>query len=115
MLDDEERRRDLDISSRILSELAEREAALDAQIEAAHTDARREVEAAEAEAARILREAQERMKAMQAEHDQRLTAETVTIREEARSKATEGTERARTQMSGRIQQAAEHVLKAVLP
>ncbi len=105
----------MDVSSRILTELAQQEAALDAQIAQAHEAARREVEAAEAEAARILREAQERMKALQAEHDQRLTAETVNIREEARSQAAEGTQHARAVMGERVAQAAEHVLKAVLP
>ena len=62
----------MDVSSRVLSELASREAALDAQIEAAREEAKREVEAAQHEAARILREAETRAQAMQAEFDQQL-------------------------------------------
>ncbi|MFD1731865.1 V-type ATPase subunit subunit G family protein [Deinococcus malanensis] len=98
-----------------MSELASREAALDAQIEAAREEARREVEAAEAEAARILRDAETRAQALQAEHDQQLAAETARIREEARSKAEGDAYATRERASARIQQAAEHILRAVLP
>ena len=69
----------MDVSSRVLSELASREAALDAQIEAAREEAGRQVQAAEAEAARILRDAQARAQAMQAEHEGQLEAETARI------------------------------------
>ncbi|WP_045234299.1 V-type ATPase subunit subunit G family protein, partial [Deinococcus pimensis] len=51
----------MDAKGRILSELASREQALDAQIEAAQAEAQRAVEAAEAEAARILRDAESRV------------------------------------------------------
>lgn len=110
-----ERRRDLDVSSRVLSELASREAALDAQIEAAREDARREVEAAEAEAARILAAAQARVQALQAEHEQQLEAETRRIREEARLRAEEDRQATRARAHTRVQQAAEYILRAVLP
>lgn len=110
-----ERRRDLDVSSRVLSELASREAALDAQIEAAREEARREVEAAEAQAARILQDAQAQVQAMQAQHDQALAAETARIREDARRQAEEGAQLTRQRAGGRVQQAAEYILRAVLP
>ena len=66
-----ERRRELDVSSRVLSELASREAALDGQIEAA--------------------------------------------REEARRQAEEGAQLTRERAGGQVQQAAEYILRAVLP
>lgn len=105
----------MDASSRVLSELASREAALDAQIEAAREEAKREVEAAEQEAARILRDAEARAQAMQAEHDGQLNTETLAIRADATAQAEGDAQVSRERASARIQQAAEHILKAVLP
>lgn len=105
----------MDVSSRVLSELASREAALDAQIEAARAEAGREVEAAEQEAARIMRDAEARVQAMQAEHEQVLTRETQRIREEAQAQAQAQAQTTREKASGRVQQAAEQLLRAVLP
>ncbi|WP_264371035.1 V-type ATPase subunit subunit G family protein [Deinococcus gobiensis] len=98
-----------------MSELASREAALDAQIEAAREEARRAVDAAEQEAARILQGAQAQVQAMQAAHEQALTAETSRIRDEARAQAEAESLSTRQKASGRVQQAAEHILRAVLP
>ncbi len=73
----------MDVSSRVLSELASREAALDAQIEAARAQAQQTVDAAEAQATSILRDAEAQVKAMQAEHEQKLSAEVKSIRDAA--------------------------------
>ncbi|MFC5847037.1 V-type ATPase subunit subunit G family protein [Deinococcus petrolearius] len=98
-----------------MSELASREAALDAQIEAAREEARRAVDAAEQQAARILRDAQTQVQAMQSAHEEALNAETARIRDEARAQAESDSLSTRQKASGRVQQAAEHILRAVLP
>ena len=110
-----ERRSDLDVSSRVLSELASREAALAAQIEAAREEAKREVEAAEQEAARILRDAEAQVQQLQAQHDESLAGETQRIRDEAKVQAQAQAAETRNRATGRVQQAAEQILRAVLP
>lgn len=105
----------MDVSSRVLGELAGREAALDAQIEAAREEAKREVEAAEQEAARILRDAEAQVQQLQVQHDQALAGETQRIRDEARAQAEAQAQATREKASGRVQQAAEQILRAVLP
>ena len=63
-LEHQEREENLDASSRVLLELAAREQALDAKIEAAHTAAQAQVQAAEVQAAQILKDAEARTQAM---------------------------------------------------
>ncbi|WP_017870300.1 V-type ATPase subunit subunit G family protein [Deinococcus wulumuqiensis] len=98
-----------------MSELASREAALDQQIEQAREEARREVAAAEQEARRIVSEAEARAGQLQAEHDRTLEAETGRIREEARAQAQAQAQDTQARAAGRVQQAAEQILRAVLP
>lgn len=105
----------MDVSSRVLSELASREAALDAQIEAARTQARQTVEAAEAQAADILRDAEAQVKAMQADHEQKLSAEMAQIREVARTQAQAQAQATRERATGKLGQAVETIMRAVLP
>lgn len=106
---------DLDVSNRVLNELASREAALDAQIEAAREEARRQIEAAEQEATRILRDAETQVATIQQEHDAKLKTETQQIRDDASRNAASEFDKTRQQTEGRLQQAAEFILKAVLP
>ncbi|TSA88072.1 V-type ATP synthase subunit H [Deinococcus detaillensis] len=105
----------MDVSSRVLSELASREQALDAQIEAARQDATREIEAAEAEAARILKEAGEQVKTLTAAREQEMAAEGVRVREEAQAQAKEEVLVAHTRSDAKMGQAVETILRAVLP
>lgn len=105
----------LDVSSQILSSIAEREIALDKQVAEARAAAQKEVEQAEQQAARILQEAQEQVRRMQAEHDEKLSAEAEAIRQEAKTKAARDSQEVRDAMEARLQQAAQHVMQAVLP
>ncbi len=114
-LDHQERRENLDASSRVLSELAAREQALDAKIEAAHTAAAQKVQAAEVQAAQILQQAEGRMQAMTAEHEQALGAEVEQIRAQAQAQATTQAEATRERAAGKLQQAVETIMRAVLP
>lgn len=110
-----ERRSNLDASSRILSELASREQALDQQIEAARLEAAREVEAAEAEAARIMRQAEADLQSMQAEFEQVLARQSAEIRGQAQTEAQSEVHAAQTRSEGKLAQAVETILRAVLP
>ena len=105
----------MDASSRVLSELAAREQALDAKIEAAHTAAQAQVQAAEAQAAQILRDAETRMQAMTASHEQALEQEVQAIRTQAQAQAGTQAEATRERASGKLQQAIETIMRAVLP
>ncbi|GHF54818.1 vacuolar-type H+-ATPase subunit H [Deinococcus metalli] len=105
----------MDVSSRVLSELASREAALDAQIEAARAQAQQTVEAAEARAAGILRDAEAQVRSMQAEHEQKLTADMQSIRDAARGEAKTQADRTRALAEGKLGQAVETIMRAVLP
>lgn len=105
----------MDVSSQILSSIAEREIALDQQVAAARTAAQQEVEQAERQAERILQEAQEQVRRMQAEHDERLAAEAESIRQGAKEKAARDSQQVRDAMESRLQAAAQHVVQAVLP
>ena len=105
----------MDASSRVLSELASREQALDAQIESARQDAAREIEAAEAEAARILREAGEQIKLLTAQREQEMEAESQRIHAEAQAQAKEEVLTAHTRSDAKMGQAVETILRAVLP
>lgn len=105
----------MDVSSRVLSELATREAALDAQIEAARAEARQTVAAAEARAAGILQDAEQRVKAMQAEHEQSLTAQMEQIRSAARTEANAHAEQTRLLAQSKLGQAVDTIIRAVLP
>lgn len=113
--DPELRRKDLDVSSRVLNELASREQALDAQIEAARQDAQREVAAAEAEAARILSEAQARAKDMTAQREREMEAEAQRVREEASAQAQREAQASYGRSEGKLGSAVETILRAVLP
>lgn len=105
----------MDVSSRVLSELATREAALDAQIEAARDQARQAVAAAEAQAADIVRDAEARVKAMQADHEERLSAEVGQIREAAGTDARTRAQSTRERAGTKLGQAVETIMRAVLP
>ncbi|UBV42453.1 V-type ATP synthase subunit H [Deinococcus taeanensis] len=105
----------MDVSSRVLSELASREAALDAQIEAARAQAQETVEAAQAQAASILRDAEARVKAMQAEQDLQLEREVQQIREQATSAAHEQAQATRARAEAKLGQAVDTIMRAVLP
>ena len=111
----QERRENLDASSRVLSELAAREQALDAKIEAARTAAAQQIQAAEAQAAQILKDAEGRMQAMTAEHEQALDAEVQAIRTQAGTEAGAQAQATRTRAEGKLQQAVETIMRAVLP
>ncbi len=105
----------MDVSSRVLSELATREAALDAQIEAARDQARQAVAAAEAQAADIVRDAEARVKAMQAEHEQKLSAEVGQIRDAAATEARTRAQATRVRAEEKLGHAVETIMRAVLP
>lgn len=101
----------MQVSNRVLSELKSREAALEAQVEAAREQARREVEAAQQQALNIIRDAESKAQAMQNEHEQALEHEAERIREEARASQAH----AAAYPEHKIGQAAEQILRAVLP
>lgn len=105
----------MDAASRILSELATRERALDAQLEAARAEAQRKVEAAEAQAARILQDAQAQAAQMRREFEEVLAGQTETIRAEARAHAQQEVSAVQSRSEGKLGQAVEHILRAVLP
>ena len=114
-LEHQEREENLDASSRVLLELAAREQALDAKIEAAHTAAQAQVQAAEVQAAQILKDAEARTQAMTASHEQELEQEVQDIRSQARVQAGTQAEATRDRASGKLQQAIETIMRAVLP
>ncbi|PTA68782.1 V-type ATPase subunit subunit G family protein [Deinococcus arcticus] len=105
----------MDVSSRVLSELASREAALDAQVEAARVQAQQTVAAAEAQAASILRDAEAQVKAMQAEHEQALAGEVQQIREQAATSAQAQAQDTRARAEAKLGQAVDTIMRAVLP
>ncbi|PYE51182.1 V-type ATPase subunit subunit G family protein [Deinococcus yavapaiensis] len=105
----------MDASSRILSELASRELALDQQIEAAKAEADREIEAARARAAHIEQEANAQLAEMQAEFEQVLAARTAEIRERAHVDAQREVQAATERSERKLEQAVVMILKAVLP
>lgn len=109
------RGKDLDASSRILSELATREQALDAQIEAARQDAAREIEAAEAQAKVVIQGAQEQVRAMTHSREAEMQAEAQSIRAEAAAQAASQAELTHSRSDARMSQAVETILRAVLP
>jgi F-type H+-transporting ATPase subunit b len=114
-LEFQERRENLDASSRVLLELAAREQALDAKIEAARTAAVGRVQAAEAQAAQILKDAEGRMQVMTTEHEQALEAEVQGIRNHAQTQAGTLAQATRDRAEGKLQQAIETIMRAVLP
>lgn len=101
-------------SSQILSELADKERALSADLERARQEAARTIEAAEQEAARILEQARAQAAELSTQHAARLDAEQQRIRESERSTA-------QASVAGggvspdRAQQAIDLIMKAVLP
>ena len=105
----------MDASSRVLSELAAREQALDAKIEAAHMAASQQVQAAEAQAAQILQQAEGRLQVMTAEHEQALETEVQGIRGQAQTEAASQAQSTRDRAEGKLQQAVETIMRAVLP
>lgn len=111
-----ERRRGLEASSgRIISELAQKERALAAEIEAAQTEAKRTIEQAEAESKRILAEAETVARQLATNNAQRLTAEQERIRTAERDSAKASVEAEKARAEGRVGQAVDLILKAVLP
>lgn len=105
----------MDASSRILSELASRELALDQQIEAAKAEAAREVEAARARAAHIDQETNAQLAEMQTEFEQVLAARTADIRAKAHTDAEREVQAATARSERKLEQAVVMILKAVLP
>ncbi|AWT36868.1 vacuolar type ATP synthase subunit [Deinococcus arenae] len=105
----------MDVSSRVLSELASREAALDAQIETARAQAQETVDAAQAQAASILRDAEARVKAMQAEQDQQLARDVQQVREEASVSAQTQAQAIRARAEAKLGEAVDTIMRAVLP
>ncbi|GAA5534674.1 V-type ATP synthase subunit H [Deinococcus metallilatus] len=105
----------MDAASRILSELATRERALDAQLEAARAEAQREIEAAEAQAARMQQEAQAQATQMRREFEQVLAEQTERIRSEARANAQQEVSAVQARSVGKLGAAVEGILRAVLP
>lgn len=105
----------MDAASRILSELATRERALEAQLETARAEARREVEAAEAQAARILQDAQAQAGGMRREFEEVLAQRTEAIRSEARANSQQEVSAVQARGEGKLGPAVEHILRAVLP
>ncbi len=105
----------MDVSNRVLSELASREQALDAQIEAARQDAQREIAAAETKAARILSDAQAHVKSMTAQREQEMEAESESILEQANVQAQQEVRASHDRLEGKLGQAVETILRAVLP
>lgn len=114
-LEPQERREKLDASSRVLSELAAREQALDAKIEAARTAASQQVQAAEAQAAQILRDAEARLQTMTQDSEQTTEAEVQGIRTQAQMEAGTQAQATRDRAEGKVQQAIETIMRAVLP
>ena len=106
---------DLDASSRVLSELASREQALDAQIDAARQEAQAEIEAAQAQAQGILQAAQEQVNTLTKVREQEMQAQAQAIREEAQAQAKEEVLSAHTRSDAKMGQAVETILRAVLP
>ena len=105
----------MDVSSRVLNELASREQALDAQIEAARQDAAREIESAQGQAAGILKDAEAQARALSAEREQDINAESQVIRDEALSLSKEEVLTTHTRSEAKLGQAVETILRAVLP
>ncbi len=105
----------MDVSSKVLNELAQREAALDAQIEAAREEARQVIAAAEAQAAQIMQQAEAQAKQMSAEHEQKLSAEVGQIRETAGADARTQAQATRDRAEGKLGHAVETIMRAVLP
>lgn len=105
----------LDVSSRVLSELASREAALDAQIESAKAQAQQTIATAQAEAAEIIRNAEARVKVLQSDHEQKLTAEAQRIRDNARTEAEAKAQATKGRADGKLPEAVEVIMRAVLP
>lgn len=105
----------MDVSSKVLSELAQREAALDAQIESAREEARQVVAAAEVQAAGIMQQAEASAKAMSADHEQKLSAEVGGIRDEAGQSARTQAQATRDRAEGKLGHAVETIMRAVLP
>ncbi len=105
----------MDVSSRVLSELASREAALDAQIETARAQAQETVDAAQAQAASILRDAQDRVKAMQAQQDQQLARDVQQVREESSASAQSQAQAIRARAEAKLGEAVDTIMRAVLP
>ena len=105
----------MDASSRVLLELAAREQALDAKIEAARTAAQQQVQAAEAQAAQILKDAEGRMQAMTAEHEQAVEAEVQGIRGAAQTQAGMVAQATRDRAEGKLHDATLTIMRAVLP
>ncbi len=110
-----ERRKHLDAKGRILSELAEREQALDRQIEVARAEVEREIEAAEAEAARIVQDAERRAQEMQREREAEMAEEGRRIRAEAQQQVRGEVEATSSRSEGKLSKAVETILRAVLP
>ena len=102
-------------SGRIISELAQKERALAAEIEAAQTEAKRTIENAEAESKRILSEAETVARQLATNNAQRLTGEQERIRNAEREAAHASVEAERTRAATRVDQAVDLILKAVLP
>ena len=105
----------MDASSRVLTELAAREQALDAKIEAARTSAAQQIQAAEAQARQILQDAHARMDAMTAEHERALDAEVQQIRSQAAEQAQSQAQATRARAETKLTQAIETIMRAVLP
>ncbi|CAM3572736.1 V-type ATPase subunit subunit G family protein [Deinococcus frigens] len=105
----------MDVSSKVLNELAQREAALDAQIQAAREEAKQVVAAAEAQAAGIMRDAEALAKQMSAEHEQKLSAEVGQIRDAAGADARTQAQSTRDRAEGKLGHAVETIMRAVLP
>lgn len=105
----------MDVSSRILSELASREAALDAQIEAARAEAARTLEAAQAQAKSIVQQAEQQAQAMQSQHESQVASETQQIREDARNAAGAQAQATRGRAESKLYDAVETIMRAVLP
>ncbi len=105
----------MDVSSKILNELAQREAALDAQIEAAREEAKRVVAQAESQAAQIMQQAEAQAKQLAAEHEQRLSAEVAQIRDAAGADARTQAQATRDRAEGKLGHAVETIMRAVLP
>lgn len=105
----------MDASSRVLSELAAREQALDAKIESARQAAAEQVRAAEAQAAALLREAEGRAQELSREQARSLEAEVGQIRAEASAQAQAQAQVTRDLAQTKLEQATLSIMRAVLP
>ncbi len=77
--------------------------------------ASQQIQAAEAQAAQILKDAEGRVQAMTAEHEQALETEVQGIRSQAQSQAATQAQSTRDRAEGKLQQAVETIMRAVLP